>query len=176
MSTHIPRKPSVRTALFAVAGIGALVTVTATMSAWTDTATVTGDIESGTFNLTLNGAETATLGTAGQVLNAGDSAVGDYDLANDSSVAADVTLGVAGFTGANAGVWTLDVTAGGESVYSGDPALAPAALTIPGVGGAELTAGEIVPIDVTLTLTDQVDAPATALSVAPVLTFTSTQV
>ncbi|HEY0216676.1 MAG TPA: hypothetical protein VGC57_09820 [Cellulomonas sp.] len=175
-TTTGPRRPSLRTALLAASGIAIVGTVTATMSAWTDTATITGDLSSGTFDLTLNGAATAELGTADQVVSPGEDVNGSYTLANASSTDATVDLTVAGFTGATTGAWDLTITVDGAEVFSGDPTTATGSIALGAADAAlDLDPAGTAVVDVTLTLVDSATAPQSE-AVAPVLTFTAEQI
>ncbi len=136
-STTRRRRPSVRTVLAVAAGIGIVAGAGTTMSAWTDTATISGELASGQFELTLDDAQDVPLGTPGQVLNPGESVGDTYTLANASTTSATVDLDVTGFATATAGAWDLTVQVGDVVVYSGDPTAATSTIPL-GADSADL--------------------------------------
>ncbi len=162
--------------LAAVAGIGIVAGVGTTMSAWTDTATVTGDLTSGQFELSLDGAQSVPLGTPDQVLNPGDEVADTYTRPNGSTTSPTVDFDVTGFTTATAGAWDLTVQVGDTVVYSGDPTTATATIPL-GEDSTALVLDEdgTVDVQVSLTLVDTTTAPESEV-VSPALTFTAVQV
>ncbi|HEY0187562.1 MAG TPA: SipW-dependent-type signal peptide-containing protein [Cellulomonas sp.] len=169
------RRVPIRTALFAASGIALAAGLTATMSAWTDQATITADVTSGTFDLTLDDAQTVTLGDVGEILDPGDEVTDSYAMVNSSSASATVDLDVAGFTGATTGAWNLAVSVDGTEVYSGDPTTAVASIDLTADGTLTLDPAGTAQVAVTLTLVDSTTAPQDE-AIAPVLTFTAVQV
>ncbi|MCI2264780.1 CalY family protein [Sediminivirga luteola] len=87
-----------------------------TTAQWQDDATISGDVTTGTFEITVDPSDLGFDDDFGP----GDTQSGTYTLLNESSVDAYITLDISGFTATD--VWDLEVTADGEPVFEGDPA------------------------------------------------------
>lgn len=136
------RRPSARTALLAAGGLGLATALTFTAAQWSDQEIVEGTITTGEFDLVVT---PLTLEFSDFVPE--DEETSTHNVENASTVPAEVTLDIDGFS--DAGVWNLTVTAGdGSPVFEGDPTTAESGLDL-----GELAPGADTDVVFTLVLT-----------------------